>query len=182
MVIAVLGWGSLIWDPRNLEIEGDWRTDGPSLPVEFARVSNGDRLTLVIVEGAPLQPTLWARSRKESLQDAVRNLQQREGLPTARRIGSWSTALPQYTAQGPIARAVSNWARTKGVDGVVWTALGPKRPDGINGNSSEDELLAYLRELESSGRSRAAREYIEKAPTQIDTRLRKRIRDELGWS
>jgi hypothetical protein len=50
MKIAVLGWGSLIWQPRELRISLPiWKTDGPELPVEFARVSMDGRLTLVPV-------------------------------------------------------------------------------------------------------------------------------------
>lgn len=49
MKIAVLGWGSLIWDQGNLQINDDrWHTAGPLLPIEFARISGGSRLTLVI--------------------------------------------------------------------------------------------------------------------------------------
>ena len=29
MKIAVLGWGSLIWDKRELSIIGDWQVGGP---------------------------------------------------------------------------------------------------------------------------------------------------------
>ena len=51
MSIACLGWGSLIWDPQELPVrEEDWLCDGPSLPVEFSRLSSGDRVTLVIRE------------------------------------------------------------------------------------------------------------------------------------
>ena len=49
MKIAVIGWGSLIWSKRDLEIEGDWIIGGgPVLPLEFSRVSKDGRLTLVI--------------------------------------------------------------------------------------------------------------------------------------
>ena len=29
MKIAILGWGSLIKEPRGLPIEGEWQPDGP---------------------------------------------------------------------------------------------------------------------------------------------------------
>ena len=50
MKIAILGWGSLIWNPRILKVAGDWTLDGPTLPIEFSRISDNDRLTLVIDE------------------------------------------------------------------------------------------------------------------------------------
>jgi hypothetical protein len=53
--IAVLGWGSLIWDTTaNQEFDrlrGNWRYDGPVLNLEFSRKSKKSRagaLTLVI--------------------------------------------------------------------------------------------------------------------------------------
>lgn len=48
MKIAILGWGSLIWDKRNLRLAGEWQVGGPVLPIEFSRVSGYGRLTLVI--------------------------------------------------------------------------------------------------------------------------------------
>lgn len=39
--IAIIGWGSLVWDPRDLPIESPWHDDGPELPIEFARISSG---------------------------------------------------------------------------------------------------------------------------------------------
>ena len=54
MNIAILGWGSLVPDPRGLPIAGGWHQGGPILPIEFSRISkDGQRagcLTLVIDE------------------------------------------------------------------------------------------------------------------------------------
>ena len=180
MNIAVIGWGSLIWDSRKLDIEPEWHADGPKLPIEFARVSKGDRLTLVLVDGAPLQKTLWAKSRKTTLADAVKDLQAREGT-SEQNIGRWA-ATKTMTSHGlgevPI---ISAWATNHTLDGVVWTALGPKRPDGNNGLASNDEYIGYLNSLVANERDQAAREYIENAPVQIDTPMRRRIRETFGW-
>ena len=67
-MIACLGWGSLIWDPKDLPIESGWHTDGPHLPVEFTRVSGGERLTLVITEGALPVSVLWSSLSVTSLE------------------------------------------------------------------------------------------------------------------
>ncbi|MHB2268110.1 hypothetical protein [Pseudaminobacter salicylatoxidans] len=48
MRIAVLAWGSLVWDRQKLAIADDFDPSGPQLPVEFCRISGGGRLTLVI--------------------------------------------------------------------------------------------------------------------------------------
>ncbi len=179
MKIAVIGWGSLIWDPGALNIAPGWNEDGPLLPIEFARFSSGKRLTLVLVEGSPLQPTLWARSQKGSLAEAARDLQAREGT-LLQDIGTCS-ARERPSSKLQFHRVVQEWLGPKGLDGAVWTALGPKSPEGKSFLISEDERLAWLAKLIEGGESDAAREYIELAPSQVRTPLRDRIRRELGW-
>ena len=43
--IAILGWGSLLWDtrPEFDEQHEPWRHDGPEIKVEFSRVSQSRR-------------------------------------------------------------------------------------------------------------------------------------------
>ena len=40
MKIAILAWGSLIWQPKELAYNKTfgWQKDGPILPIEFARI------------------------------------------------------------------------------------------------------------------------------------------------
>lgn len=181
MRIAVIGWGSLIWDPQDLAIDDRWRPDGPMLPVEFARVSKGKRLTLVLVDGAPLQQTLWAISRKPTLAEAVTDLVKREGT-TDSNIGRWPCTDRFDIFEKSMASIMAAWAQERKVDAAVWTALGPKKPNGEIGLATDDELINYLRTLAERGDDAAAKEYVEKAPTQIKTPLRARICRELGWS
>jgi hypothetical protein len=74
MKIAILGWGSLVWDPaslkEHLEGDGEFIQGGPKLPIEFSRISKDGRLTLVIDEhhGTPV-PTRVATSRLSNLGD-----------------------------------------------------------------------------------------------------------------
>src|SRR5688572_13249029 len=93
MSIAFLGWGSLIWDPRSIHLRSEWRQDGPVLPIEFARHSSGDRVTLVIEKSTPPVQVLWAQAADTSLQDARASLREREGTTLA-RIGSWPLTEP----------------------------------------------------------------------------------------
>ncbi|MDP1974727.1 MAG: hypothetical protein Q8K37_02015, partial [Alphaproteobacteria bacterium] len=46
--VAVLGWGSLITNPGDLGIYGQFVPGGPTLPVAFTRISQDGRLTLVV--------------------------------------------------------------------------------------------------------------------------------------
>ena len=84
MKIAILGWGSLIWDKRDLPIVGDWQKDGPKLWIEFSRISRkGERagcLTLVIDERSEEESiSLYAVSPRTDLAKAIADLQEREG-------------------------------------------------------------------------------------------------------
>ena len=82
MKIAILGWGSLIWDPGTLayDLKEGWSTEGPFLPIEFARISNKNRLTLVITDEAKenLVKTLYAISSFDSIGPSIKNLTHRE--------------------------------------------------------------------------------------------------------
>jgi hypothetical protein len=52
MRIAILGWGSLIWDPRDLPISGPWQCGGSVIPIEFSRISENGL-------SAPHTPAFW---------------------------------------------------------------------------------------------------------------------------
>jgi hypothetical protein len=59
MRIAILAWGSLIWNPRYLPLASEWVLGGPVLPIEFARVSADGRLTF----GPRWDHFLWLAGR-----------------------------------------------------------------------------------------------------------------------
>ena len=131
--IAVLGWGSLIWDPGEVAIASRWHVDGPCLPVEFARKSSRDRVTLVVVPDdshcSHYSRTYWALSSFDGWSDAAENLRVREG-PTRRewiRIAdagrSWSLADPEKIEDLP-GRIVSAWLNEPGrPEYAVWTGI-----------------------------------------------------------
>jgi hypothetical protein len=162
MTFACTGWGSLCWDPRELPV-GEWRKDGPVLPLEFARQSQDRRITLVLTEKGTELQTLWAELSASSLDEAANLLRDREGCH-ARHIG-------RSDATFPYGERVQAWATARGLSGVVWTALPPKWNEENGRSPSLAELKTYLRELPADARSRAM-EYIEKAPAQIATRYR----------
>ncbi len=180
MRIACLGWGSLIWDPQALPIQRCWFNDGPLLPIEFARHSSGDYITLVIVPEARCVRSLWALMSVPDLATARVKLAEREGIRTQhipRDVGYWTSA-ESYNGQS--SDTIGQWASYVGLDAVVWTNLPPKfrQEDKV---PTVDEVISLLqtRPLETK---RRAEEYIRKTPRQIDTEYRRRIELELGWT
>src|SRR5687768_6945943 len=92
-LIACLGWGSLIWDPRELPIQRQWFTDGPMAPVELLRQSRDGRMTLVLHASAAKVRTLWAVMDAAEIAAAREALRLREGISEERAnsdIGSWT--------------------------------------------------------------------------------------------
>ena len=181
MRIAFLGWGSLIWCPRDFQIREEWHRDGPCLPVEFARISGDGRLTLVLYPDADRVQVLWAYAEVNSLDKAVENLRQREetkqcliGFDSIKENKSCCQIVPE------ILNEIRGWATKKKLDAAVWTDLPSnfkeERRKEFNGNN----VIEYLENLPSEKKQKA-REYIEKAPSQIMTRMRRIIKKELGW-
>lgn len=177
MKIAFLGWGSLIWDPRELRIKGDWHEDGPSLPIEFRRYSKGGRITLVLCPGTERVRTLWAHADFKEIAEARENLRVREGTPDIDRIGYTTKNDCVCKAAPEILEDIRAWASEKGLDAVVWTDLS-ENPDRFLKETgmelNDDNIIRYLESLEGEA-LKQAREYVQKAPGQINTHLRARI-------
>lgn len=179
-MIAILGWGSLVWDPRELPIHPEWYHDGPFVQVEFLRQSANGRLTLVLSdEAAPVQ-SLWARYDGTSLEQARQDLAAREGVsPTNQNkgIGSWSRGDPNPAC----ILDLEPWAQERGIQSVVWTALSP-RFNGMSGTApSIEQAIHYLAKLPSDTRAEAEH-YIRHAPLQIMTAYRQRFEATLHWT
>ena len=174
--IACLGWGSLVWDPRELPIQRRWFEDGPFINVEFVRQSQDDRMTLVLCgEVSPVR-SLWAVMLAPDLASARNMLRKREGCKLE-AIGSWSrgAASPVHITELP------EWAKARGVSDVIWTAL-PSKFEAVGGSvPSVDQVVEYLSGLTGPARD-AAEKYIRFAPRQIDTPYRQRIEAALGWT
>lgn len=164
-----------MWDPRNLPIKSAWHTDGPVLPVEFARQSKDGRITLVVTDGVNPVTVLWAELTSESVTDAHEALRLREET-VKRFVGLWTSgSIPDSQT----AVIVSEWALSKQIDAVVWTALGPKF-SGANVMPTCDQVVAHLKATQGDVR-RVAEEYVRKAPAQITTSYRQAIEAQLGW-
>lgn len=176
MRVAVVGWGSLVWDPRELALASGWYPDGPELPVEFARRSCGGRVTLVVTPGRRPVRTYWALSAHERLDDVIDDLTERERAPR-HDIGS----VPDHRGpgtDGEAAAAVTAWLRRRGdLDGAVWTAL----PCTFELDGLEQRVVEYLRGLDGPT-LRQAREYVERAPPRTVTPVREHVEQVLGWT
>lgn len=173
MKIAVIGWGSLLWDPRCLKIQGKWKKNGPKLPVEFARKSSNGRLTLVLDDNADPQTTYWILHEYSDLDKAHRDLKDREGTS--------STYIHKINREGTrpkemFAELIWSWLQENDrADAAIWTGLGSTK-EGESIRSALDHLNGLSNEAK-----RLAEEYVRKAPPQIDTAYRRAFREQLGW-
>lgn len=79
--IYVLAWGSLIWDRRELKMDGEWQKGGPVLPIKLSRKSKKGNLSLVVDErnGADVS-VRYGKSGCASLGEAIENLRVREDV------------------------------------------------------------------------------------------------------
>jgi len=175
MTIACLGWGSLCWNPGRLPIDGEWQQDGPTLPLEFARVSEGGRITLVITDTGALLPVLWVPLAVATLENAVSVLAARESVTSLNSIGR----VPACNRAYPFEDAISAWAKHRGLSGVVWTAL----KSGLIGDRSRvptlEELRRHIDRLSPERRADALK-YVERAPAQIQTNYRAQLQAALA--
>ena len=73
MKVAIIGYGSLVRNLKDLPVEMDiFNENGPELPLEFSRISKDGRLTLVIDEKRGIQnKTFYTVSRQNNLEKAV---------------------------------------------------------------------------------------------------------------
>jgi len=162
MRIACLGWGSLVWDPRELPVLRTWFEDGPLLPIEFARESNDGRITLVLAEDQSLVRSLWALMSVPDHASAREALRAREGIPSEnlkKHVGLWTR---ETGANGFCADAIGQWAEGLGLDAVVWTALPPGLHKARGIVPRIDEIILRLHRLTPAA-SRNAENYVRRA-------------------
>ena len=179
MRTAVLAWGSLIWDSRELAIAEDFKQCGPHLPVEFCRVSGDGRLTLAIDETFGASCTTYsAVSAAGDLDAAIENLRLRESMPGAKGVGFVEVASGRHSDRAmerhpqAVAR-IKAWAQANGFDAAIWTALASNfhALDKAAEPFSVDAAIRYLKTRDDATRRTALR-YIRKAPQEVQTPVR----------
>lgn len=184
--VAVIGWGSLIWDLDDLapKVTGGWRMGaGPTLPLEFSRISPKRLMSLVVVadpdHGAAC-PTSVILSARDNVEAAAADLALRERA-APERIGLHCARTRRTRASDPaIGAQVALWCAATGAAGAVWTDLTRNFEAETGRPFSVAEGLVYLRGL--SGEAAAeARRYIDGAPRQTDTPLRRALAQSAWW-
>jgi cation transport regulator ChaC len=189
--IAILGWGSLIWDKDHKGAKcfdkwhRPWADDGPWIKLEFSRISKVSRpgaLTLVVdpVHGSMCQ-VAYCLSTRTKAEDAFEDLRKREGMPInrdggiprtiGRIIRSQSSAVCRDQATGT---AIENWAARKKIDVVTWTDL-PSNFQNVTRNPfSVGAVVAHLLAA-SPGALAATLEYLRMAPAAVQTDVRRAL-------
>ncbi len=183
--IAIIGWGSLIWDLENLapHTRGGWLMErGPRLPMEFSRISPKRKMGLVVcldpVVGVPCATHVIA-SDKSGIGAAVDDLAARERA-SAERIGAVHADGIQKGRMPEVCERVAEWCAAEGWDGAVWTDLEPNFAEHTGEAFSLARGLAYLRTLEGENLAEAHR-YITSAPEQTATPMRRLLEADPWW-
>jgi hypothetical protein len=183
--IAILGWGSLLWDLETLSphVALPWAMRaGPRLPMEFSRVSPKRRMGLVVAldaeDGVPCA-THAVASRRARLEEAIVDLAARERAPVS-RIG-WAEACGTSECRIPaIGDAVALWCVRGGWDAAIWTDLDPNFRAMTGKPFSITAGITHLRELAPANLAEAHR-YIRSAPLSTRTPLRRALARDRWW-
>jgi hypothetical protein len=173
--IAILGWGSLLWeggadfDSRH----GPWNYDGPTLKLEFSRISERrlGALTLVLDEDHGTPTTVaWCLSNRTSVDDAVCDLRSREDT-TVNNIGRIFVPSMESSTPGAASDPILPWAQRKRLDSVLWAALKSNFEEKTNQPFTVAAAVSYLKRLKPEAKAKAA-EYVWRAPPFVATPVR----------
>lgn len=123
---------------------------GLKLPVRLGRISgigtDERRMTCVLFKGASDEPVYFAQSKFSDLNQAIKNLREREGIDSQyyHRIGYVNLSNGKTRSRLPeVAEKVRNWALAKGFHAAIWTDLPEKGihfPEGSTGREIEPLL------------------------------------------
>ena len=183
--VAILGWGSLLWDLDDLapKVAGPWDLRaGPRLPMEFSRISPKRLMSLVVCldpEHGVGCATHAIRSTRGDVAEAVADLAARERAPLG-RIG-WADAGGRGAGRMPeVVAAVGAWCAERGWAAAVWTDLEPNFRETTGAAFTVAEGVGYLGTLRGDGLDEARR-YIRQAPATTRTPLRRALACDPWW-
>jgi hypothetical protein len=180
--IAILGWGSLLWDKSDGDFDlrhEEWKLDGPALKLEFSRKSTSrlNALTLVIdpVHGQECN-VAYALSKRRSPMEAIADLCAREKT-REKYIGCvFADGSRQQSRDKVSSDVITQWAKNRSIDVVLWTDLGGSF-EGVTNSDFINAAVEHVQGLSTEGRAKAA-EYVWRAPEFIVTPLRDALQAE----
>ena len=185
--IAVIGWGSLIWDLDDLapKVEGEWlMRAGPSLPFEFSLISRKRKMGLAVCldpENGDICPTHAILSAKRDIHEAAEDLFLRERSPAVEYIGAYCADSGFLRTRLPdVGDAVQDWCGRTGAAGAVWTDHESNFSIERGEAFSVESATSYLRGLKGESIEEAVR-YIQFAPETTCTPLRRALAAEAWW-
>jgi hypothetical protein len=175
--VAILGWGSLTYDWHGLSLVEPvtWHENGPSLPIEFSRISKDRRLTAVIDErNGEWVRTRYAASALDSIERVIEQLLVRERTTKKHWIGFVDLrAGTEWSRNSPaIVDHLRRWLQRATFDAVVWTDI---PPDFGELPFSIGAAVAHFLGLDEAEQA-AARNYVAWAPREVDTAVRRALK------
>lgn len=186
MSVAILGWGSLLWE-GGIEFDRwhtKWRSGGPSLRLEFSRISASrlGALTLVIDQehGTPTA-VWWCLSRRTTLDDAICDLRSREGTTSGNIARLLVAQHPVKHAEREPDDPMSAWAHKRKLDAVIWTDLKSNFTEKTKKPFSVESAVAYLQSLSPEAKVKSA-EYVWRAPDFVKTPVRSILQSQPWFS
>ena len=184
--IAVIGFGSLLWDLDDLapKVSGEWKMyEGPFLPLEFSLVSRKRHYALALVidygDGAPC-PTCVIDSVRSKIGAAIVDLANRERMdPTNIGFVDRNTG-ESHSHREETRNTLWNWIEDSNYDGAVWTD-GERNFEALTGRAfSLQTAQDHLRSLQGMSLEEARR-YIRNAPARVETPLRRALENSPWW-
>ena len=184
--IAVIGFGSLLWDLDDLapKVSGEWKMyEGPILPLEFSLVSRKRHYALALVidygDGAPC-PTCVIDSVRSEIGAAIVDLANRERMePTNIGFVDRNTG-ESHSHREETRNTFWNWIEDSTYDGAVWTD-GERNFEALTGRAfSLQTAQDHLRSLQGISLEEARR-YIRNAPARVETPLRRALEGAPWW-
>jgi cell wall-associated NlpC family hydrolase len=151
--------------------------EGLKLPIRLGRISSRgtphERVTLVLAKGASDEQVYIAESMFNNLNEAIKNLRQREGISEEHKDDIGYVNLRSGTSRSrldSVQRRIEDWAREHHFDAIVWTDL-PTKGINFDANSNGREVLPLL--ATSLSLLENTQKYIHSLPVQ--NRLQKEI-------
>jgi hypothetical protein len=172
--IAILAWGSLLWDRTHREFDkhhGAWKFDGPVLKLEFSRKSGSrlNALTLVIdsVRGEECK-VAYALSKRRTVEKALADLETREGT-NRRNIGCVFTDGSRRNGRAADSvDVILQWAQGAALDVVLWTDL-PGDFDNVPRNEFVKAAVDHVQRLPAEAKALAAPTcFLARTPSNLE--------------